>query len=620
MLHRIRGWRDARLRKWGAVVRLLPVAGTGLVLASIAINLLIGLLPLAFITLTSVMLNDIGGSAVRRAPIDAGGAALAVAVAAFVLQQLCGPWQSALGELIGRRVDGACVRRLGAAALSEVPLDLMEGKEVANSLSDARSGFERVITTPGDAVAGALALIARYAQLVGALVLVGVVLSPAAALILAAVALTVRFGQRGSLGRFGGLWGSLDDARRQAGYLRTFGVGGKAAKEFRVLNFLGWYRARHIADSRAYLDRLWVGRRLILFKPFLWYAGIALVGTLAALLWLADNASHGHMSLLALGVAIQAALIPVRFGVYFPESDVQTQYGLQAYEALRAVEEVVEAQAAASRALPPAPPGPNETIRFDRISFRYTRAAPLVLDGLDLTLHAGRSTAIVGLNGAGKTTLVKLLAGLYQPTDGQILLDGVDLRSYQTRSWQRQLAVIFQDYVRYEFDVATNIALGAPEFLDDAEGVDAAIKRAGAERLVADLPRGLRTELSRHYKGGTDLSGGQWQRIALARAFFAARHGARVLVLDEPTAQLDVRAEVEFYDRFLELTQGLTTVLISHRFSTLRRADHIAVIDQGRVSEQGSHDELLALDGAYARLFRLQARQFADTDLEGLAR
>jgi ATP-binding cassette subfamily B protein len=620
MLERIREWRERRLRKWGAVYRLLPAAGRGLVAAAVAINLLIGLLPLAFITLTSKVLNDVGTRTGHLSPFSAAADALGLAVAAFVLAQLCSPWQAALGELITRRVDGACVRRLGAAALSDVPLNLMEEQQTANILSNARSGFERVIATPGDAVAGALALVARYAQLVGALVLVAVVLSPAAALLLALVALTVRFGQRGSLGRFGALWGSLDDARHQAAYLRSFGVSGKAAKEFRVLGFLGWYRDRHIADTRVYLDRLWAGRRRILFKPFLLYAAVALLGTLAALLWLGENASHGRMSLLALGVAIQAALIPVRFGVYFPEADVQTQYGLQAYASLRAIEKLVENATAGTRSLPPVPAGPKESIGFEQISFRYAPEAPLVLDGLDLTLRAGRSTAIVGLNGAGKTTLVKLLAGLYTPTGGRILLDGVDLSTYQPRSWQNQLAVIFQDYVRYEFDVATNIALGAPEHLEDAEGLDAAIKRAGAQQLVADLPHGLRTELSRHYKDGTDLSGGQWQRIALARAFFAARHGASVLVLDEPTAQLDVRAEVEFYDRFLELTQGLTTVLISHRFSTLRQADHIAVIDQGRVSEQGSHDELLALGGAYARLFRLQARQFADSDLEGLPR
>jgi ATP-binding cassette subfamily B protein len=356
-----------------------------------------------------------------------------------------------------------------------------------------------------------------------------------------------------------------------------------------------------------------------MLRPFIGYALVGLIGATVVLAWLGAHAASGRVSLLDLSIAIQAALIPVRFGVYFPESDVQTQYGLQGYDALTEFERLsgIPQQPAIARvsapAAPVAPaPAPQREIRFDAVSFAYRPDAKPVLDGVDLTLRVGQSTAIVGLNGAGKTTLVKLLAGLYPPTSGRILVDGADLRELEPRSWQRRLAVIFQDYVRYELDAASNIALGAPGHQDDEEALLAAAARAGAGDLLAGLPHGLSTVLSRHYRDGTDLSGGQWQRIALARAFFAARFGASVLVLDEPTAQLDVRAEVEFYDRFLEITRGVTTVLISHRFSTLRRADAIAVLDGGRVVEHGGHDELVALGGEYARLFELQSRQFAD--------
>jgi ATP-binding cassette subfamily B protein len=246
------------------------------------------------------------------------------------------------------------------------------------------------------------------------------------------------------------------------------------------------------------------------------------------------------------------------------------------------------------------------------VRFAYPGSERGVLADLDLELVAGQSTAIVGLNGAGKTTLVKLLAGLYQPDAGRILVDGVDVRELDIRAWQRRLAVIFQDYVRFELDAAANIGLGAPERMADEAALRSAAERAGASGILAALPAGLATPLSARYAGGVDLSGGQWQRIALARALFAVEGGARVLVLDEPTAQLDVRAEVELFDRFLEITRGLTTVVISHRFSTVRRADRIVVLADGQVTEDGSHDELVRGGGRYAELFQLQARRFAE--------
>jgi ATP-binding cassette subfamily B protein len=242
-----------------------------------------------------------------------------------------------------------------------------------------------------------------------------------------------------------------------------------------------------------------------------------------------------------------------------------------------------------------------------------------VLDGFDLRLAAGRSVAIVGLNGAGKTTLVKLLTGLCRPSAGTIAIDGIDLADLDLASWRRQVAVIFQDFVRYELPLTENIRFGGIEQdrLDAAELTEIAAQ-AGAAELLAALPAGATTVLSPRFDGGVDLSGGQWQRVAFARALMAVRAGATVLIMDEPTAHLDVRAEAELYDRFLELTSGLTTIVISHRFSTVRRADRIVVLEHGRITEDGSHDELMAGGGQYARMFSLQASSYTgDIDAAG---
>lgn len=620
-----------RSARWLSIIRLLPLAGGPLLCAALLLNTLIGLLPTAFIVLTSVMLSRLPEAAAiteTGRPWSVLGPALALAVTAFVLQQLLAPFQTALGEVVSRRIDGACIQRLMTASLA-TPLSVLERSDVLDTLNDARTGFDRALPTPGDAAAGALALIARYGQLAGAVVLLGVVLDPLIALLVGVVALVIRFGQRGSLGRFAALWGSLAPARRKVTYLRELASGTSAAKEIRVLGLLSWLRDRHTTDTRGYLDPLWAGRRRILGPPFVGYALVGLVGGGIALVFLARTAAGGELSLLALSLSIQAILIPMRFGVFFPESDVQTQYGLQAYDAIRSFEKAAQdtdeprpaaetdetrpAGHAASTAPPvPAAAGaPKEMIRFEKVSFSYGNSDRPVLDGLDLELPIGKSTAIVGLNGAGKTTIVKLLAKLYRPTDGRITVDGRDLALIGERDWQRHLAVIFQDYVRYELSAADNIGLSRPARLADRAAITAAAERAGATEVVAGLPDGLDTPLSRLYRGGRDLSGGQWQRIALARAMFAVASGASLLVLDEPTAQLDVRAEVAFYDRFLELTRGLTTVLISHRFSSVRRADRIVVIADGRVQESGTHEELMAMNGRYAELFRLQAERFA---------
>jgi ABC-type multidrug transport system fused ATPase/permease subunit len=257
----------------------------------------------------------------------------------------------------------------------------------------------------------------------------------------------------------------------------------------------------------------------------------------------------------------------------------------------------------------PAGRSPARAIRFRDLTFGYPGGSP-VLAGFDLTIPAGSSLAIVGQNGAGKTTLAKLLCRLYDPQAGAIEIDDVDLRDFDLRSWRSRVTAVFQDFIRFELPLRDNVApAGAPDAV-----VRMALESAGASTLAS-----LDTVLARGYEGGTDLSGGQWQRIALARALCAVQLGAGVVLLDEPTAQLDVRGEAEIFDRILTATRHCTTILISHRFSTVRHADRICVLEHGRVIELGTHDQLMAQGGRYRTMFDLQAQRFhADDEEEGI--
>ena len=280
---------------------------------------------------------------------------------------------------------------------------------------------------------------------------------------------------------------------------------------------------------------------------------------------------------------------------------------------------------------------PAREIRFRDVTFAYPGGTP-ILEHFDLTIPAGSSLAIVGTNGAGKTTLAKLLCRLYDPQDGAIEVDGVDLRELSIESWRGRLAAVFQDFIRFERSLRDNVAPGAGGD-SGSEGSTSAAKRHDGNDRVGSRPVGLLdddvraslaaagaanlaeldTILARGYEGGTELSGGQWQRVALARSLCAVRLGASVVILDEPTAQLDVRGEAEIFARILAETRHCTTILISHRFSTVRQADRICVLEQGRVVELGTHEELIAKSGRYRTMFDLQAERFGvPEDEEGV--
>ncbi len=247
------------------------------------------------------------------------------------------------------------------------------------------------------------------------------------------------------------------------------------------------------------------------------------------------------------------------------------------------------------------------TVEFRNVSFQYPETDEYALHNINLTLRPGEKLALVGINGAGKTTLIKLLTRLYDPTTGQILLNGVDLRDYDLAAWQQEIGVIFQDFVKYQLPARENIGFGQIQALDDCARIKQAAQKGGAHDILADLPQGYDTMLGKWFEDGHELSGGQWQKVALSRAFM---RDAGILVLDEPTAALDAEQEYIIFQQFRKLTEGKTAIVISHRFSTVRMADRIAVIDGGTITELGSHQELMGLNGAYAHLFNIQAQGY----------
>lgn len=286
------------------------------------------------------------------------------------------------------------------------------------------------------------------------------------------------------------------------------------------------------------------------------------------------------------------------------QQDFQIEYGLAALPAVPELEKAAATNHPTGTNPPPANP---LHLGLTNLTFAYPGATRPTLTNLNLTIEPGTSLAIVGLNGAGKTTLIKLLARCYDPDSGTITANGTDLRDIDPHAWQRGIAAVFQDFTRFELSIRDNIAIGSH---DDA-ALRRAARRAGILDYIENLPDGWDTQLVRQRTGGLDLSGGQWQRIALARGLFAVEAGARLLVLDEPTASLDVRAEAAFYEQFLTITKDITTIVISHRFATVRRADRICVLDNGHITETGTHVELVATGGRYAELFAAQSAQLS---------
>ena len=394
-------------------------------------------------------------------------------------------------------------------------------------------------------------------------------------------------------------------AQRDADYAYRLAVDPPASKELRLFGLAAWIVDRFVARRRT-LHQLQYDATRLRERPVLWSL-LAVLSANVVVFWaLASDASSARITLGETVVYVQAAIgvSMIAFGGFSWALD----------GAAAPVSAVLRLGPAMGRAgdLPPgrrsAGSAPDREIRLRNVTFGYAEDAP-VLDGLDLTIPARSSLAIVGQNGAGKTTIAKLLCRLYDPQSGAIEVDGVDLREFDVAAWRSRITAVFQDFIKFELSLRDNVIPGGGS---DAT-VNAALQSAGASSLAL-----LDAILARGYDGGTDLSGGQWQRVALARALAAVSMGAGVVLLDEPTAQLDVRGEAEIFNRLLAATRHCTTVLISHRFSTVRQADRICVLEHGRVVELGTHDELMALGGRYRTMFDLQAQRFSEAgDEEG---
>ncbi|MGH3488199.1 MAG: ABC transporter ATP-binding protein, partial [Actinopolymorphaceae bacterium] len=402
---------------------------------------------------------------------------------------------------------------------------------------------------------------------------------------------------------------------RRATYLNRLTFMPDWAKEVRIFGLTGWIVDKFSTEWKQVMAELWrtrrVGYRTTTLLTVVVIAANVVVVVLAARAALRDDLDVATLTVLVQGLFAMATLAAQDGDIWIENGAIPVPDVLAHERAAAAVTPAPDPTARSADGLP------TREISFEGVRFGYPSRDRPVYEGLDLTIEAGRSLAVVGLNGAGKTTLIKLLTGLLHPDAGRITVDGVDLADFDPLSWRRSVAAIFQDFVHFQLPARDNIGFGAVEGLGSPD-VDArvltAAGRAGADTIVERLPAGLDTVLSRRHDGGVDLSGGQWQRIALARAMAAVTAGARVLVLDEPTAHLDVRAEADLYDRFLDLTHGLTSIVISHRFSTVRRADRIVVLDGGRITEDGTHDELVAAGGRYSGLFRTQAMRYHDED------
>ena len=390
--------------------------------------------------------------------------------------------------------------------------------------------------------------------------------------------------------------------RRELDYLRMLGASSQSAKEVKIFG-LGQYLADRSRDlfEKFYrenkalaIKRAITGSLLNLLPMAGYYAAyvLMLVRTLAGTL------TVGSLTLLAGAFARSRSLIENLFSNVNNIAE-QALYIKDLFDFFETQPTVVSPPNAL-----PAPRPIGSGFEFRGVSFAYPGSDRQVLDRVSFRFDAGERIALIGENGAGKTTLVKLLARLYDPTEGAILLDGVDLRDYDVDSLRGEIGVIFQDYMRYDMLVRENIGFGRIAELDNQARVESAARKSLAEPLIEQLASGYRQMLGRRFDNGVDLSAGQWQKIALARAYM---RDAQVLILDEPTASLDARAEYEVFLRFADLTRDRMAVLISHRFSTVRMADRILVLADGRVVEQGSHQQLVALGGRYAELFELQA-------------
>ncbi len=456
-------------------------------------------------------------------------------------------------------------------------------------------------------VFGLFQTVLTFITMIGALV----VISPLLAVIslvspVPAFIADTRYGWRGyNIAR----WGSR--LLRRMNYMVTLVTTDSFAKEVKLFGLGGYFIERYRLIASAFYS----SQRSQLVRRYMTGFALGNISTIVttvtyvyvALLAIAGKLTIGHLSFYTQAASqvqnsIQSILSGFS-GMYEHNLYLNNLYELMAKEPSMKVPGQPTAVPAKLRG----------EIRFDHLTFAYPGAEANALTDLSFTVKAGETLAVVGRNGAGKTTLFKLICRLYDPKEGRILIDGIDIRDFEPDELRRQIGAMFQDYVDYQATAAENIGLGNVPQIADRGAVVSASKQAGSDDLIANLPEGYDTALGKWFDAGVNLSGGEWQKVALARSFM--REDARILLLDEPTSALDAQAEYDLFERLRSLTHGRTAVYISHRFSTVRRADRIIFLEHGRLVEEGTHQELMRLDGRYARLFRMQAAAYTGEDV-----
>jgi ATP-binding cassette subfamily B protein len=570
---------------------VLPKADPGLAAAWWTALLLRGMLPAGFAIAMGVLVG-----AVQRGNSLAGPLAFAGSI--FVLLQVLSPIHQAVSANLGDRTAAWLYDRLTEACVRPPGMGHLEDPTLTSDLTVARD-FDLGMTGPPLAIS--MDFIGNsMAEMIGGIASAVILARYAwwAPIVLAGAWMATHWILSDSA-----IWHDRNTeevrgAQRDSDYAYRLAVDPPASKELRLFGLAGWTINRFIA-KRTRLHELQYAATRLRERPVIWSMLLVVSANVLVFWLLASAAAAGRISLGEAVVYVQSAIgvSMIAFGGFSWALDgaaAPVAAVLRLEPAMRPAGEL----RAGDR---PANATPAREIRLRDVTFAYPAGGAQVLDHFDLTIPAGSSLAIVGQNGAGKTTLAKLLCRLYDPQSGAIEIDGVDLREFDLASWRSRITAVFQDFIRLELPLRENVAPAGAS--DDV--VRAALESAGAANLAA-----LDTVLARGYDGGTDLSGGQWQRIALARALAAVKLGAGVVLLDEPTAQLDVRGEAEIFDRLLAATRHCTTILISHRFSTVRHADRICVLEQGRVIELGTHDELMALGGRYRTMFDLQAQRF----------